>query len=408
VSAPVPTPGPQWDGLVVLCAANGWDDVKLADRHMAERLAAHAPVLYVDPPISHLTRLRNPGPASSLERPRLRLVAPGIARLATVAPPKPMHPAVLPVTNRWVRHQLARAVRRLGGGAHAVISTWLFVDAYGVCGERRRVYWWQDDPAGAAELWGRSAERVAARDERLASASDLVVAVNEEVARGWQERGFAAEFLPNGCDASFYADADDVAADAGAVDLDGPVAGLVGHINARTDLALLDATADAGVSLLLIGPKDPGFEPERFERLTSRAGVSYLGPVPFEELRPYLGLIDVGLVPYADTPFNRGSFPMKTLEYLAAGRPVVSTPLPAVRWLETDLVAMAGTPDAFAAAVLESAESARRPELVARRRDFASGHTWAQRAESLASMLGLPGVPATSDGVAAGAASGAR
>ena len=39
-----------WDGLVVLCAANNWDEVKLADRHMAEHLSAYAPVLYVDPP----------------------------------------------------------------------------------------------------------------------------------------------------------------------------------------------------------------------------------------------------------------------------------------------------------------------------------------------------------------------
>src|SRR4051812_25243190 len=41
-----------WEGLIVLCAANNMDDVKLADRHMAECLTAHAPVLYVDPPMS--------------------------------------------------------------------------------------------------------------------------------------------------------------------------------------------------------------------------------------------------------------------------------------------------------------------------------------------------------------------
>ena len=66
-----------WDGLVVLCAAKNWDEVKLADRHMAEHLSALAPVLYVDPPISHLTRFNAPAVAGSLKRPRLRESRPG-------------------------------------------------------------------------------------------------------------------------------------------------------------------------------------------------------------------------------------------------------------------------------------------------------------------------------------------
>ena len=158
-----------------------------------------------------------------------------------------------------------------------------------------------------------------------------------------------AAHLPNGCDASYFADVDesDAAAD---VDLEGPVAGFVGHINSRTDLGLLEAVADAGVSLLLVGPKDPSFEPARFDRLVERRNVAYVGSRPFEQLPSYLKLIDVGLVPYGLTEFNRYSFPMKTLEYLAAGRPVVATSLPAMQWLDTDLVSLADNPEAFAPA----------------------------------------------------------
>lgn len=388
-SPPRPTAaaGP-WDGLVVLCAANSWDDVKLADRHMAEHLAALAPVLYVDPPISHLTRFNAPQIAPSLKRPRLRTVAPRIARYTPVVPPKPMEPAILPLTNRIVRHELRSAVRRLGARVEAVVSTWLFVDAYGACGERVRAYWWQDDPVAAAELWRRSAERLAEGDRRLCASSDLVVAVSESVVADLQSRGVDAAYLPNGCDASFYAGVDE-APDPPDVDLQGPIAGFVGHLNSRTDLALLEAIVTAGASLLLIGPRDPAFEPARFEALTGRPNVSYLGPRPFEELLPYLKAIDVGIVPYANTQFNLNSFPMKTLEYLAAGRPVVATPLPAVRALETDLVALAETPEEFAAAVLRQAPAARRPPLVAERRAFAAEHSWAMRAEQLAGLLGL-------------------
>jgi len=379
-----------WDGLVVLCAANNWNEVKLADRHMAEHLAAqHAPVLYVDPPISHLTRFNAPLVAPSLKRPRLREIAPQLARYTPVVPPKPMQPAMLPLTNRIARRQLRGALRKLGvRHAEAVISTWLFVDAYGVCGERLRTYWWRDDPVAAAPLWRRPAERLAAGDRRLTESSDLVVSVSEGVADELRSRGVEAAYLPNGCDAAFYAGVDE-APDPPDVDLPGPVAGFVGHVNSRTDLDLLEAVAASEASLLLVGPRDPAFEPERFEALIERPNVSYVGPRPFEQLLPYLKAIDVGIVPYGNTQFNRNSFPLKTLEYLAAGRPVVSTPLPAVRSLGSDLIALAQTPEEFAAGVLREAVRSREPALIDARREFAATHSWTERADQLAGLLGL-------------------
>ncbi len=98
----------------------------------------------------------------------------------------------------------------------------------------------------------------------------------------------------------------------------------------------------------------------------------------------------MGLVPYGDTEFNRWSFPMKALECLSAGRPVVATSLPAMRWLNTPYMTLADTPETFAAAVLQSVDGARDPELVKARRAFARGHSWAERAQQLRRMLAEP------------------
>lgn len=378
-----------WDRMIVLCAAVRWDGVKMQDRHMAEHLRTQAPVLYVDPPVSHLTRLNYPEVAASMKRPRLRILGPRLARLTPIVPPKPMHPTVAPIAAWAVRRQLRDAVRSLGGQVQAVITTWLFLDVYGVCGEQRRVYSWSDDPVSAATLWGLSADRLADADERLARASDFIVAVNEGATKRMQQRGLPAKYLPNGCDPALFARVDDVAP-ASDVHLGGPIAAFVGHLNDRTDLALLEGVADCGVGLLLIGPKDSTFEPERFARLITRSNVAYLGGRPYEALPSYLKLVDVGLVPYGATEFNRWSFPMKTLEYLAAGRPVVATSLPAIRSLNTDLITLADTPAEFAASVRQQAEVARQPELVARRRAFASRHSWADRADRLVRLLEQP------------------
>jgi len=111
--------------------------------------------------------------------------------------------------------------------------------------------------------------------------------------------------------------------------------------------------------------------------------VTWVGPKPFGALPGYLRVIDVGLVPYRNSAFNRGSFPLKTLEYLAAGRGVVGTGLPATRWLGTDLVRIADQPAAFADAVEREAARPRTAALAATRREFAARHSWARRAADI-------------------------
>jgi teichuronic acid biosynthesis glycosyltransferase TuaH len=124
-------------------------------------------------------------------------------------------------------------------------------------------------------------------------------------------------------------------------------------------------------------------------RLVARPNVEWVGPKRFDELPSYLRIIDVGLLPYVDSAFNRASFPLKTLEYLAAGRPVVATTLPVIRWLDTELIATADEPDIFARRTAEEATTSRSPDLIERRRAFAATHSWSKRVEQLAEVLGI-------------------
>ena len=80
---------------------------------------------------------------------------------------------------------------------------------------------------------------------------------------------------------------------------------------------------------------------------------------------------------------------MKTLEYLAAGRPVVSTPLPAVDVLGSPSVHTAETPANYASLVRALSEVPRTDEDFAARWSFAHEHSWSSRAEGLLGLLGL-------------------
>ncbi len=377
-----------WSRTVVICAANNWDGARFQDRQLAERLCKLVPVLYVDPPTSVLTRWRRPELKEAFQGPRLRVIRPGLARLTPVVLPGMERVGISASTRMLMARAIRRAIKQLGGDIGALVETSCMVPVIGRCGERLRVYWAQDDYVGAAELLGLSTSRVRRGEQRIMSVAQLVVAANPTIADTLQRTGVPTALIPFGCDVEIFTAAR-TATPATDVTLPGPIAGFMGHIGERIDLPLLEAVAATGASLLLVGPRHPRFSIERIDALLELPNVQWVGPKDFEALPSYLRVMDVGLVPYNDSAFNRGSFPLKTFEYLAAGLPVVATPLPAIQWIDSPFISVAATPEDFAASVARqltgTSSGAQRDERAA----FAAQHSWEVRAEAFASALAL-------------------
>lgn len=374
--------------MVVLCAANSFDAVKMQDQHIAERLSTIAPVLYVDPPMSRLTVRNRPELSGVLDEPRLRMLTPSLARLTPVVLPFPERAGMAAVTERLVGMAVRRAVRTLGGKVHAVIASRPLVPTLGVCEAEVKVFWAQDDLVGGADLLGASEQRMRRGEQRLAHEAGMIIAGTPHVAEIWEDRGFRPVLIPYGCDAEGFAGSA-LAPDPADVTLPGPIAGFVGHLADRIDISLLEAIAERGHSLLLVGPRHPKFSIGRLDGLLARPNVQWVGAKSFKELPSYLKSIDVGLVPYSDSAFNRGSFPLKTLEYLAAGLPCVATDLPATRWLATDLIDIVGDPAGYADRVGAWLDAPKDPLRSAERMDFALQHSWGSRAVAMADAMGL-------------------
>jgi glycosyltransferase involved in cell wall biosynthesis len=383
------TPGRR---LVVVVSGVTWDGVKGSDRQLAEALREHADVLWVDPPVSPATPDRYRGVSARAGRqwrPTLVQAAPGIQRLTPVALPGLTRPGIRETTWPLVRLQLRWALRRLGKRPHAVLACSPH-DVLGRWGPSVvDVLYGTDDWVAGAELMKLDRDRVAAEERNSLRRADLVLAVGPELAQRWRGLGVEPVLFPNGCSPDAYLA--DVEPAAVPEEFPAAVAGLSGQLSDRIDLALLEAVAETGIGLLLVGPRDPGWYPERVNALLAKDNVHHVGAVPFEELLPYLARFDVGLTPYADSAFNRASFPLKTLEYLAAGKPVVSSDLPASRRLreETAEIRLAETAEEFAQLVLDAVKEARDPNAVADRRAVAREHSWAARAATLAGLIGL-------------------
>jgi teichuronic acid biosynthesis glycosyltransferase TuaH len=384
-------------GLIVIASGVNWDGVKGSERQLAEALTRHADVLWVDPPVSPVTPDRFRGLGSGGRhggrhwRPRLRPMSAELRRLTPVGPPGWTRPGVRSVTWPLVRAQIRWALYRLGRRPdvfaactqHALLGYW---------GDRVvDVLYGTDDWVAGAALMNQNAARVQAEERIALAQADVVLAVGPELATRWRGIGADPHEFPNGCDAGAYRNVPAVSPARVPRSFPRTVAGVVGQLTDRIDISLLEAVADAGIGLLLVGPREESWEPVRAARLLGRPGVYHVGAVPFEDLSRWLARMDVGLTPYADTPFNRASFPLKTLEYLAAGLPVVSSDLPASRRLrsETDQVLLATEPASFAGAVLEAAELTGEPAARAQRLAVAQRHSWQARAEEFAELTGL-------------------
>ncbi|GAB3772267.1 hypothetical protein FB382_002929 [Nocardioides ginsengisegetis] len=378
-----------WAGqdVVVLAAANSWDEARMADHQLAVALSAHAPVLYVDPAASVLARARVHGLRGARLDERVRQVADRVLRLSPEGLPAGSRPGVADLNRAVVAHQVRRTLRHTGGTVQAYLDANVLAPTMDRVPARTRVYWAQDDFVGMGPLVGVSPALLARAERRLSAAADAIIAANPTVAASLESPGRTLHLIPFGCDAGLFGgplpDGDP------AVRLPRPIAFLMGTLNDRLDVDCLRAVADEGVSLLLVGPRSPRFASAAFDALLALPNVQWTGPRAFEDLPAVVAHADVGIVPYTHSRFNEGSFPLKTLEYLAAGLPVVATDLPAIRWLASPHVEVADTAAEFGRAVALLARRPHDPEAVGHRRCFARAHSWEQRATEFARVLGL-------------------
>ncbi len=363
-----------------------WDGHRLGAQFLAEALAASHHVLFVDPPVSVVRAITGRRPGRPVARPSVvEPVADGLWRFRSLGLPGLRRPGVRDVNALQLRWLLRRAVRRLGLPVRAVISGYLDVRPFGFCGERIAICRVSDDFSTGREL-GVPVERMARAQHEIAEEADAVVVVSPVLQERWARRGHDTILIPNGADTATLHGAPGLPRPLG-IDLPDPIVGYSGQLSTRIDLSLLEAVADRGHSLLLVGGRRPDLEPERVAALLARDNLQWTGERPYDELPAYLGAMAVGLLPYTDSEFNQASFPLKLLEYLAAGVAPVSTDLPAVRWLNSDLVTVADTPETFATAVDEALAARDDDAEIARRQQFAEMHTWVSRADDYVDLF---------------------
>jgi glycosyltransferase involved in cell wall biosynthesis len=402
------------EGHDILCFAPGpWDDIWRNRHHIMTRLARANRILYVEPwaylrPM--LRRLRSGDiRLADLQGPRLNQVGPNlhVYQPPLWAPRAARFP--LSVTTQAIYMAfLRRVLKRL---RFRTPILWLFLPDMevfvGHFDEKLVIYHIVDEYtgySGVSEAWRPVAQRM---ERQLAQRANLVFVTSPTLYQSKRALNEQILLVPNAVDyEAFTAGLESGSpppADIAAVPT--PIAGYVGAINDKLDLALLERVARGCVddtvpqrrdrtvprrrdwSLVLVGPiRITDEEGQRaLETLRSLPHVRFLGRKNVEDVPRYIAGCDVCLLPYRINEWTRNIDSLKLYEYLACGKPVVATDLPAARRF-SEVVRIA-TSEAQFLASMDSALDEDHPALQSKRRSVAAQHTWEQRVASLSAAI---------------------
>jgi glycosyltransferase involved in cell wall biosynthesis len=356
-----------------------WDEVERRHQLLLKELCRRRPecrVLFVEAP-ARLTlprRLRGIG---------LQEVTEAVARTRIVRPLPEWSRASRAVNDALEAAQLRQALARVG-----MDRPLLWTKASRSVGILDRlplsgvVYDLTDDWSAAVESPTTPRQRVRDEMERLGRRADAVLACSSaltDIASEWNDCTY---HVPNGVEAP----GPPLPAPPELMELPRPIYGYAGTLHeSRLDIDLITAAARAGhpATFAFLGPDLLSSGARR--RLFAPPNVRYLGVQPHSRVRAFLEGFDVCLIPHRVTEFTRSLDPLKLYEYLAAGRPIVSTPLPVAPEL-ADFVTYARSPDelvALAGRELAADGEARRLA----RRGAVRELTWAARAQQVERIL---------------------
>lgn len=383
-------------GAEIVCVGfSDWESELLTNQqHLLARAAHGNKILFVES-----LGLRRPQLASKDLRRIVRRLGRAASPMREVEGVHVLSPLVLPLhSNEAVRRLNTQLLRRyVGYGVRSLGMRdpilWSFVPQAEVLIDSlhpSKVLYYIDDDHAAKE--GIDAASFLAAEDRFARRADVVMASAPELVTRMQKLSENVHYAPNVADTRMFA----AALEPGPVDAElarcpHPLIVFVGAIlAAKIDLELVVAMARLRPewTFAFVGPIGPGDPHTNVDALRGESNIRLLGPRPYELLPDVLRGADAAIVPYRLDGEMRSVFPMKTYEYLAAGLPVVSTPLDTLE----DVQEIAKAPDAarFIAA-LQDALDDDSPAARARRSRGAQSHSWESRLDQIAECLGIDG-----------------
>jgi teichuronic acid biosynthesis glycosyltransferase TuaH len=374
---------------MIFVSLENWDEIWRRNQFLCAGLAQrypHSKILFVGLARDVSNRLRR-GRFSELRQPPAHAV-PGYPSITFTQPLK-----VLPnslqsgrrINETMMRRHIQKAAAALQLRAPLLwINDHAAVHLAGRMDERGVIYDITDDWT-LATIPEKLKVCIQTQDEQLCHKADLVVVCSEDLQRTRGNFGSKVLLLPNGVDVRHYRDLAMPSLPPEANLWPAPVFGYTGTLHddrINVDLVIALARAFPDGSVVLIGPD--ALSVKARARLQDERNISLIGAVPYAHIPEYMARFDVCIVPHHETAFTESLNPIKLWEYLACGKPIVSSDIAGFRKYP-HLCSIASGAKAFTAACRRALlEGTTR---TAARQEEASQHSWEARLDTLIPAL---------------------
>jgi glycosyltransferase involved in cell wall biosynthesis len=356
---------------------NDWfADNRTSSHHIAKRLGAEFPMLYVEVPGLKKPKVNKRDLLKVLEKMRLvfqppQLVAPHFWRMTLPQIPLRRFAAIRAVNRTISQMLIRRAIRRLGFND---AIAWFHVPHPGFLakhlGEKLTVFYCIDEYSTLPDVDGPAVQKM---DDELTVAADIVFACNQKLVDAHRSLNPNIYLSPHGVDTDLFALANspDTQIPDGVKSLSRPIIGFWGNVEQWVDQPILEHIARVRPTwtILIIGRTAVDVS-----SLKLLPNIVFAGIKPYAELPSWAKAIDVCILPFKQISLIIQSSPLKLREYLAAGKPTVAVPLPEVKLLGEAVLTAEDGPGFVRA--IEDALAANSPELVKLRQKAVAGNTW--------------------------------
>lgn len=377
---------------IIFVSLELWDDVWRRNQFLCAEFAKRhkdRKILFVGPALDFSYMVRT-GQCGELQRPAPRTV-PEFPNIAITRPLKlaPTSLVAGQYLNEWVaRLHIRRSISRLNIRNPIIwINSHSAAHLVGRIEAASVIYDITDDWTSFADQSERARDLIIAQDEELCRNADAVIVCSEKLYELKKDIATDLHIVPNGVDAEHYRQVldGDSPLPLAASKWRKPVLGYTGTIHPeRVDLELVEKLARHFVdgTVVLLGPvllRDTSKQ-----RLGRCGNVILPGPVAYREIPRYMRAFDVSITPHLVTPFTESLNPIKLWEYLAAGKPIVSTPVAGFRDYPNVINCASSHQEFIDGVVAALAEKTERSET---RRNEVRAHSWKSRGEKVEEIM---------------------
>lgn len=373
------------EGRNIICIASNWAYDPTSKHHVMRILSERNHVIWVNYHASRRPRVTS-ADAGAIAR-KLRqfvggpqLVGDGMTVITPLLVPLPGNKVARSANQTLLTRQIRGVLNNL---PPRPIQLWSFApDVDYLCGqfgEECVVYYCVDE---FSEFDGYDREQVLRAERRLAERADLVVTTSKFLYEAKSHLGRRTVSVTHGVDYDHFAKAQEIeSAPADVIDLPRPIFGFWGLMQEWFDAELVGAVAMARPdwTFVLIG------EMACDAKMLGLPNVHRLGRRPYSALPNYAAAFDVALIPFRVNRLTQAVNPIKLREYLCAGLPVVSTPMPEVTAYGEFVEIADGMPKFIAAC--ERALDRRGEEFASLSRAAMQRETWRAKVDELSGHL---------------------